>query len=171
MSYARFGVDGSHVYVYRDTDGRYLCCGCPSLDDEVFVCASASEIVEHLELDRANGHIVPQPALDRLRAEVERRSGAPGHTLCDYERCNQAPTVTLPRGAVMCPHHAAVTLLAGMSAEGARSAFRSARPVTAALGRTRELLRRFLEQYDNSEGDAELLLEVLGAFEEEDANG
>lgn len=56
-------------------------------------------------------------------------SGAPGHTLCDYEDCDQEPTVTLPRGAVMCAHHAAVSLLASMSPEEAKSTFRFARPV------------------------------------------
>jgi hypothetical protein len=75
-------------------------------------------------------------------------SGAPGHTLCDYDDCDQEPTVTLPRGAVMCEHHAAVALLAGMSSEEATSTFRFARPVPettrtdherAVLERAREL--------------------------------
>lgn len=57
-------------------------------------------------------------------------SGAPGHMFCDYEDCDQEPTVTLPPGAVMCEHHAAVSLLAGMNAEEARSTFAFARPVT-----------------------------------------
>jgi len=56
-------------------------------------------------------------------------SGAPGHTLCDYDDCDQEPTVTLPKGAVMCAHHAAVALLASMSPEEAQSTFRFARPV------------------------------------------
>lgn len=62
-------------------------------------------------------------------AEPGEWSGAPGHTLCDYDACDQEPTVTLPRGAVMCEHHAAVALLAGMSAGDAASTFRFARPV------------------------------------------
>jgi hypothetical protein len=71
--------------------------------------------------------------LARRRARYVRArppaSGAPGHTLCDYEACDQTPTVTLPRGAVMCEHHAAVALLGGMSADDARATFRFARPV------------------------------------------
>jgi len=63
------------------------------------------------------------------RGQPVAQSGAPGHTFCDYEDCDQEPTVTLTRGAVMCEHHAAVALLAGMSPEDAASTFRFARPV------------------------------------------
>lgn len=122
------------------------------------------------------------------RALRMRMSGAPGHTLCDYERCDGEPTVTLPKGSVMCPQHAAVTLLAGMRVEEARSAFRSARPISGALdgmpeplGRTRELLREFAAQWNQTEDEAgtreyvggrfDLLRELLAAFEDEDANG
>lgn len=50
-------------------------------------------------------------------------------TLCTYEGCGDDAAVTLPDGVCMCEHHAAVSLLAGMSADDARNTFRHARPV------------------------------------------
>jgi hypothetical protein len=59
-------------------------------------------------------------------------------TSCEYEGCDAFATVTLAdtlingdltAGASMCEHHAAVSLLAGMSPAEARSTFRFARPV------------------------------------------
>ena len=105
----------------------------------------------------------------------------PGHTLCDYEGCEQAPTVTLPRGAVMCERHAAESLLMGMSSEKARSIFAFARPVPEAsptLPRTRALLRQLAVKWNATEADTrtreyvgprfDLLRQVLDAFEAED---
>lgn len=73
MSYARFGQDGSHVYVYRNPHGAYVCCGCPRLDDAITV-PTASDMIAHLELDRSSGYVVPDDAIDRLRTEAGREA-------------------------------------------------------------------------------------------------
>ena len=68
MSYARFGVDGSAVYVYYDVGGFYNCCGC-CLDGHSFHAKTKKEIVEHLRTHRLHGHCVPQYVFDELESE------------------------------------------------------------------------------------------------------
>lgn len=71
MAYARFGSDGSDVYVFRSTRGGYECCGCPRIgqvEDPRF--ETPGEMADHLEADRAAGYNVPQYAIDRLRKEA-----------------------------------------------------------------------------------------------------
>ena len=87
MSYARFGSDGSDVYVF--TSSRAIeCCGCvmqkrrwveepamkpfggyfeavPPIIETEFT--SNQGMIDHLLAHRAAGHTVPESALERLR--------------------------------------------------------------------------------------------------------
>ncbi len=65
MSYARFGWQGSDVYVYLDT-GRYLnCCGC-SLQEDSFRASTTDEMLAHLRTHREAGHTVLDDTLHAL---------------------------------------------------------------------------------------------------------
>lgn len=68
MSYARFGQDGSDVYVYLDCGGWLACCGC-SLHDEGRFDTTAN-LITHLELHKAAGHDVPDECIEALEAEA-----------------------------------------------------------------------------------------------------
>jgi len=67
MSYARFGCDGSDVYVFTSTAGLE-CCGC-ALEDATAVPVFESNVamIAHLERHVAAGHVVPDNCLERLR--------------------------------------------------------------------------------------------------------
>lgn len=77
MSYARWGCDGSDVYVYGteyEHDGtlvgRLVCMSCTlEADGMSFTCASNYDMVAHLLEHREKGHSVPEDALERLREE------------------------------------------------------------------------------------------------------
>jgi hypothetical protein len=69
MSYARWGLEGSEVYVYRNDAGQYVCCDCAREGESVWL-ETAAHMITHLEADRAAGYTVPEGALDRLRDEV-----------------------------------------------------------------------------------------------------
>jgi hypothetical protein len=65
MSYARFGVDGSDVYVYP-SNGRFVCCGCATTNDAV-------SMIRYLESEHvAAGDHVPQRCFDELLEETEK---------------------------------------------------------------------------------------------------
>jgi hypothetical protein len=86
VSYARFGSDGSDVYVFTSSAGLE-CCGCilqrreweddsgspfggylRAVGDIVpYVFDSNAGMIAHLELHRAAGHHVPEYVFDRLR--------------------------------------------------------------------------------------------------------
>lgn len=63
MSYARFGWEGSDVYVFLDVSGHFNCCGC-SLDDGWH--DSTDAIVAHLRAHQAAGHHVPADTITSL---------------------------------------------------------------------------------------------------------
>lgn len=85
MSYARWGCDGSDVYVYhgRNSDGSavYVCCRCKVLNlppdgrgsdgerADVMLDTPAA-MLEHLVVHRAAGDCVPEYTLERLRGDV-----------------------------------------------------------------------------------------------------
>lgn len=76
MSYARFGHDGSDVYVYAGADDLYRCVWClmknpPKLEEDWddFVCEDPRDMLAHLYQHRSRRHNVPQRAIDRLRRE------------------------------------------------------------------------------------------------------
>lgn len=91
MSYARFGWEGSDVYVFATMMGGeevIECCAC-SLAEPIkldlpftdlfgivhtyeaknFYATYPGEMISHLNIHIANGHTVPQYTLDRLREE------------------------------------------------------------------------------------------------------
>lgn len=88
MSYARFGWDGSDVYVFRSNLGLE-CCGCllqqrEWVRDKSRVIGgylkavgeivphtfdTPAEMLTHLDLHREKGHTVPQDCIDQLRSE------------------------------------------------------------------------------------------------------
>lgn len=72
MSYARFGWEGSDVYVYEHFAGFIECCGCwfQDWDGEDFPqLKTAREALEHLEKHVEAGHCVPDKTFERIRAE------------------------------------------------------------------------------------------------------
>lgn len=91
MSYARWGLEGSDVYVYAseryDPDVRrvvqqWVCCGCLLEEDAAptpshalpndHVVTSLGALHNHLIAHRDAGHVVPQSALDRIADELEK---------------------------------------------------------------------------------------------------
>jgi hypothetical protein len=77
MSYARFGWDGSDVYVFLNVGGYFSCCACalnrgdngaPFPASEEF--GSTAAMLDHLEAHRAAGDTVPDDTLERLRDEA-----------------------------------------------------------------------------------------------------
>ena len=90
MSYARFS-DDSDVYVFENTDGKFECCWCPLQEREwvedpdayfggVFrnvgetvphLFDTPTQMLRHLELHTAKGHLVPDEAVAQLRAEAD----------------------------------------------------------------------------------------------------
>lgn len=79
MSYARFGWDGSDVYVFANMDGLFECMCCalqPSPRPENLIGydshyePTAELMVEHLLAHRSAGHVVPNDAISELRAEA-----------------------------------------------------------------------------------------------------
>jgi hypothetical protein len=70
MSFVRFGEQGSDVYVYESTAGGFECCRC-ELRGGIVTVPDPAGMIEHPLEHRAAGHVVPQSALDELRAEVE----------------------------------------------------------------------------------------------------
>lgn len=72
MSYARWGCDGSELYVYLDVTRGYTCMRCPLLTNAHDYCTPhATSMVHHLEAHQLAGHAVPQSAIESVRAEAE----------------------------------------------------------------------------------------------------
>ena len=89
MSYARFGWDGSDVYVFR-SKSALECCGCilqqrEWIEDPKSIIdtfhrevgehveqefTTTAGMIAHLEVHRAVGHVVPQDCLDELLADA-----------------------------------------------------------------------------------------------------
>lgn len=77
MSYARFGWDGSDVYVFmsvgdREYPGGWLeCCGCllPSNPDRWFRAFSTVAMVDHLRDHATAGQHVPGDVVPELLAD------------------------------------------------------------------------------------------------------
>lgn len=75
MSIARFGCDGSDVYVYQNTEGGYECCGCIFLSEEIVDLATfktAAELLGHMDLHRRAGHSVPNYVFQQLADEASK---------------------------------------------------------------------------------------------------
>ena len=77
MSYARWGLEQSDVYVYPSGGGDIVCCGCtfePEGENEVpgnFTARGPKEMLEHLLKHIERGDVVPESALERLRREIQ----------------------------------------------------------------------------------------------------
>ena len=79
MSYARFGWDGSDVYVFTHVGGFIECCGCWLADDDTeeyyhyasFQAYTTQEMVDHLKKHEETGHTVPSDVYDRLWEDHE----------------------------------------------------------------------------------------------------
>jgi hypothetical protein len=71
MSYARWGEDGSSVYVIGTNDGErdlLVCVQCS--EGSSFSCESALQMLSHLIAHRERGDVVPERAFERLREEI-----------------------------------------------------------------------------------------------------
>lgn len=69
MAYARFGAEGSDVYVYEDVTGYFRCARCRLNGDE-WRTNHRSQMIVHLEDHRRAGHIVPDRATNQLAEEI-----------------------------------------------------------------------------------------------------
>lgn len=66
MSYARFGIDGSDVYILGEIGGGIRCvCG-----DRSFIAMSPGEMLVHVADHRSRGDSVPRYVDERLTSEV-----------------------------------------------------------------------------------------------------
>jgi hypothetical protein len=81
VSFARFGVEGSQVYVFENTDDQFECCGCIIRQEDGKRAtyrtpgtteADAALMLAHLEQHVARGWTVPASCLDRFRPGAER---------------------------------------------------------------------------------------------------
>ena len=68
MSYARFGWDGSDVYVYLCMGGYYECCGCAFGTDE-WRHADTDAILAHLRKHQEAGHHVPADTFEEIERD------------------------------------------------------------------------------------------------------
>lgn len=78
MSFARFGWDGSDVYIFEHTSGFIQCCGCslakPSNPDDIFGMTDLKtprEALEHLEVHVKAGDYVPSDAFTKIKKEYK----------------------------------------------------------------------------------------------------
>lgn len=72
MSYARFGANGSQVYVFLNTDLMIECCGCRlRAGRERIEFATVEEMIAHLHAHEAAGHHVDGQTYEALRADRE----------------------------------------------------------------------------------------------------
>lgn len=87
MSYARFGWDGSDVYIFM-SDLGLECCGCSlHRDGDSFpVFNSTQAMVDHLAEHRAAGDFVPEYVEDELWADDEENWVT--YPRCDVEGCD-----------------------------------------------------------------------------------
>lgn len=73
MSYVRWSSPGhphsydSSVYIYDNVSGGITCCGC-DLSDDSWNCATAEEMIAHVEQHIAHGDAVPDFVIPRLKA-------------------------------------------------------------------------------------------------------
>jgi hypothetical protein len=74
MAYARFGAEGSDVYLWPGDIG-YVCDLCAIALKEAgrsrTYMEHPEEAIAHLEQHRAAGHVVPESAFNELREESE----------------------------------------------------------------------------------------------------
>ena len=73
MSYARFGWDGSDVYIYLDVGGYIACCGCPEAGSwsASYKAYSTEDMILHLWKHQNSGDHVPEDVFDNLWLDHE----------------------------------------------------------------------------------------------------
>lgn len=72
MSYARFGCDGSQVYIYDDCSGGTTCCGCALVEGTGVRVNTRTHLgmVLHVLRHRLHGHrLRPGLCRDLLRGD------------------------------------------------------------------------------------------------------
>lgn len=81
MSYARWGWDGSNVYVFDSARGGLECCACLLNEPEApwregdpvfpdsFITVKVDEMAGHLQRHRDAGHTVPDSVEPAIRAD------------------------------------------------------------------------------------------------------
>lgn len=73
MSFVRFGVEGSQVYIFEEAGETKVCCGCaltPGVGwPEFFRTHDLAAMLAHVAEHRAAGHVVPDWVDDILRDE------------------------------------------------------------------------------------------------------
>lgn len=69
MSYAKWGCDGSEVYVFKNGEGKFECHEC-RLEDETVTFDLPNEMITHLEEHTDAGHNVPDDCVKELAKEV-----------------------------------------------------------------------------------------------------
>jgi len=74
MSLARWGCDGSDVYVFDNCDGYIACWDCP-IEDGHYQAKTDAEMHAHLLQHIARGDTVPASALDVFRKRQREDSG------------------------------------------------------------------------------------------------
>ena len=68
MSYCRWGVDGSNVYVFI-TDEGYICCECKLRDWGDALCQSPESMITHLKDHEKEGDTVPAYVFEQLKGD------------------------------------------------------------------------------------------------------
>ena len=73
MSYARFGWDGSDVYIFLDVGGFINCCGCQFGNDGFgsYHAYSTEDMITHLWKHQNDGDHVPEDVFDNLWLDHE----------------------------------------------------------------------------------------------------
>jgi len=69
MSYCR--MSEGDVYMYPHVYGYIDCCGCSLSIESDAKFYKRSDAIKHLELHIANGDIVPDRAINRLKEEIK----------------------------------------------------------------------------------------------------
>lgn len=67
MSYCRFGLEGSDVYIF-ESDRGIECCGCRFQED--FFTNEPEEMISHLARHRRANHFVPPDVIPSLWSEI-----------------------------------------------------------------------------------------------------
>jgi hypothetical protein len=77
MSYARFGWDGSDVYVFMSVGEFLECCACilAHEDWESFQAGDTQTMIDHLNKHKNSGHNVPRDIYDHLWEDDEENFG------------------------------------------------------------------------------------------------
>jgi len=71
VSYARFGSNGSDVYVYLDVSGYFSCCACGIGSEDGGYFLTTDSLIAHLREHEELGDTVPPDTYTDLERERE----------------------------------------------------------------------------------------------------